>query len=491
MSLAHQLRTSESSNGKNSLADSSQRKLDNPTRRPGRGRSAGSVAGFLCLLALPMLACGWAGATGSPQDIATDNAYWNCPTASPIPTRCEQEDPPTVGPGTPTLEPIENCSEPLPTVTPYGRWLMPDNRGTSNTFYKGQDVYIGSLKINLSSYASAPIPDSQSAAHIFTFAVENDGDEDLDIQWPLQMIVREITLGDGTSQTGDWYETERSEAVASLPNWDPEMGSLRTGQRRTIQVAVDGPVGEARAIGFLPDPTYGRNPRDGGGVSENIVWFLPRDDVYCDRGNGDGPANRGEGGAVEGRPLATPAPAPYGYFQGWPIALDHQSAIVTQPFGCTAFPEILGYDCPNNAPYFHAGVDIAAKKRGVNGDLLLSTVDGIVTFVGPSSGKDCSFMVGNGRDTRGSEAPHQNLGWVIILSVLDPATSRPGPYTIKYGHTVPGGEAVQVGDRVHPGDIVGRMGSTGCSTNTHLHFQVQNRTGAFIDPFNFIGGPRR
>jgi murein DD-endopeptidase MepM/ murein hydrolase activator NlpD len=66
-----------------------------------------------------------------------------------------------------------------------------------------------------------------------------------------------------------------------------------------------------------------------------------------------------------------------------------------------------------------------------------------------------------------------------------------GPYTVKYGHTIVGSQRVQVGDEVQPGQILGLMGSTGCSTGPHLHFMVQNERGEFLDPMNFIGPNRR
>jgi murein DD-endopeptidase MepM/ murein hydrolase activator NlpD len=79
---------------------------------------------------------------------------------------------------------------------------------------------------------------------------------------------------------------------------------------------------------------------------------------------------------------------------------------------------------------------------------------------------------------------------MVQVRVVD-ATGRPGPYTVKYGHAIIGSEQVQTGDRVRPGQLLARMGSTGCSTGPHLHFMVQDQSGRFIDPFNFIGSPRR
>jgi murein DD-endopeptidase MepM/ murein hydrolase activator NlpD len=140
---------------------------------------------------------------------------------------------------------------------------------------------------------------------------------------------------------------------------------------------------------------------------------------------------------------------------------------ISQDFGCTDFPEIAGYDCPASRPWFHAGVDFAARR----GSPLYAVMEGTVTFVGVSQGVRCRFP--------GAEEPRTNLGWVVVV--------QSGPYTIKYGHTIVGSERVQAGDRVLPGQVLALMGSTGCSTGPHLHFQVQRPGQGFVDPFNLLG----
>jgi murein DD-endopeptidase MepM/ murein hydrolase activator NlpD len=44
---------------------------------------------------------------------------------------------------------------------------------------------------------------------------------------------------------------------------------------------------------------------------------------------------------------------------------------------------------------------------------------------------------------------------------------------------------VSVGDQVEAGDLIGRVGNTGCSLGSHLHFAVRRGT-TFLDPLGFL-----
>lgn len=50
-----------------------------------------------------------------------------------------------------------------------------------------------------------------------------------------------------------------------------------------------------------------------------------------------------------------------------------------------------------------------------------------------------------------------------------------------YNHIRPGGVLVSPGQRVSAGQLIGRMGSSGASTGTHLHFELY-RNGVRVDP---------
>lgn len=55
--------------------------------------------------------------------------------------------------------------------------------------------------------------------------------------------------------------------------------------------------------------------------------------------------------------------------------------------------------------------------------------------------------------------------------------------TTRYGHM--SAILVKVGDRIEPGDVIGRAGSTGRSTGPHIHYEVRRNDQA-IDPMHFL-----
>ena len=57
-------------------------------------------------------------------------------------------------------------------------------------------------------------------------------------------------------------------------------------------------------------------------------------------------------------------------------------------------------------------------------------------------------------------------------------------YQTAYGHCA--SLCVSVGDRVAKGDVIAKMGNTGRSTGTHLHFEVK-KDGAYVDPLGYVG----
>ncbi len=121
---------------------------------------------------------------------------------------------------------------------------------------------------------------------------------------------------------------------------------------------------------------------------------------------------------------------------------------LTQAYGCTAWglANRSEWNCPNRncGPFgFHAGIDIAAAPGARPG--LLAVGYGRVMQIGRLGG----YCGGLGPNAIG------------IIS---------GPWAIWYGHA--SAALVRAGDLVIPGQLIGRMGSLGCSTGNHVHFEV-------------------
>lgn len=108
------------------------------------------------------------------------------------------------------------------------------------------------------------------------------------------------------------------------------------------------------------------------------------------------------------------------------------------------------YDPFNGRAAMHAGVDFA----GAHGEPILAAAEGVVVRAGWMNGYGNVIDIDHGRG---------------ILT--------------RYGHL----SRIQVreGDRVVAGDQIGRMGSTGRSTGTHLHFEIRV-DGQALDPMPFL-----
>lgn len=97
--------------------------------------------------------------------------------------------------------------------------------------------------------------------------------------------------------------------------------------------------------------------------------------------------------------------------------------------------------------HHHSGNDIRPRVRGIDGDNIYAVADGKVIISKVNSGG-----INNGY---GYYILLQHDGWCSL-----------------YGHLM--GLDVIVGQKVKAGEQIGRMGNTGTSTSTHLHFQIYN-----------------
>ena len=108
----------------------------------------------------------------------------------------------------------------------------------------------------------------------------------------------------------------------------------------------------------------------------------------------------------------------------------------------------------NGASAFHSGIDVDAPA----GTDIHAVAEGVVTFDGqrPGYGNVIEIDHGNG-------------------------------YMTRYAHNAR--NLAKVGDRVHVGQTVAKVGSTGRSTGTHVHFEVW-LNGRALNPIAFVKSTR-
>jgi murein DD-endopeptidase MepM/ murein hydrolase activator NlpD len=124
---------------------------------------------------------------------------------------------------------------------------------------------------------------------------------------------------------------------------------------------------------------------------------------------------------------------------GWPVI----GGWISSHFGYRADP-FTGRGA------FHAGVDFAAPP----GTRVMATGPGVVSFAGYKSG----------------------YGYVVEVT-------HPTGYVTRYGHN--SRNLVREGQAVHKNQPIAMIGSTGRSTGTHVHFEVE-RDGKTVNPMRYL-----
>lgn len=140
--------------------------------------------------------------------------------------------------------------------------------------------------------------------------------------------------------------------------------------------------------------------------------------------------------------------------------------VLTQPYGCSAYACSCQceWQCPGRCGCggfsFHAGIDVARAGR--------------VQLLAAGYGR--VFQIGRLGGACGGLGPYA----VGIIS---------GPLVIWYGHA--SWALVRPGDLVSPGQPIAWMGSLGCSSGQHVHYEIgpsgYSSGCSSIDPTPYVG----
>ncbi len=164
-------------------------------------------------------------------------------------------------------------------------------------------------------------------------------------------------------------------------------------------------------------------------------------------------ASVGEGKAKQSYWWFTPVDQPEGWFDengkrlgGTALAEPKPDSRISSPFGRRTY-----YGRTTSAA-FHNGIDFEGKP----GEAILAAGDGVVNHAGW----------------------YFNYGRTVKISHAD-------NFETLYAHMSNFSAGLTPGMRVHKGDVIGYVGSSGRSTGPHLHFSVIV-DGQFVDPAPYI-----
>lgn len=124
---------------------------------------------------------------------------------------------------------------------------------------------------------------------------------------------------------------------------------------------------------------------------------------------------------------------------------------ISQGYGCTSFKLYA----KRGGCHFHDGIDVVSGS----GTPVRAVAVGVVAYSGWN--------------------PYDKEGRAYVVHVV-----HPDGFTSIYGHLLPTNH-VRAGELVHTGQVIGKMGNTGFSTGTHLHFELL-RNGKDVNPADYL-----
>lgn len=120
----------------------------------------------------------------------------------------------------------------------------------------------------------------------------------------------------------------------------------------------------------------------------------------------------------------------------------------------------------------HTGLDIASSDGSLGTINIIASKDGTVIYPSASDPINCSSSANKDSNCGGG------YGNYVMIEHSD------GTVTL-YGHLYENSITVKSGDIVKSGQVIGKMGSSGRSTGSHLHFEIRIN-GTRVDPQNYV-----
>lgn len=349
------------------------------------------------------------------------------------------------------------------------------------TFFMNSDINIGGpdgIILRVTNVESEPNPNNPEEQYYYVFVtIKNYTAEPIFVPISDLLFIRRVIDSSANPIRREWTSAIDPLVFKDLPSYDEQLllpdeepDRIAAQEERNFVVAFILPKGVVEEIGLATDLQRTVN-------SGLPIWIYPWDDPDgpfidpCGGGYTSGcypppptPVLLDDSGTYGGViPGVITPPAGLGL---WPT-----NGYILRGYGCEEFytgVDGAGFGCPPEKPWFHNGVDVA----NVENNPIYSPIDGTIEFASFNpSAPDCSHILG-------SQPPHQGLG--NYQRITDGATLH------YLGHL---SGFVLTGGAIGAGEFVSLMGSTGCSTGSHLHWIVYD-AGVLVDPSLWAGpGP--
>ncbi len=394
---------------------------------------------------------------------ARDLPVWECPTDVP-PATWTTEPTSTTLPGNPTSTAAATYT-PYPTSTPYmvlSDFPLEKHVKIGGVGGVGLGIWVWMDNVQVDGPFDIEDPDTGQSTTWWVASwdvtVENASlTRDYEFYPFAQLYVLEVIEADGTTHTpGAWGVSAEAHDLIGLSHLELTEAAtlLPPGDQRTVRAAALIPAPEVWRMGYVLDPLDTEDIAEmvaKQSLGSNVgVWINDYDNTCT-------------GEITPGAPGGPPPPA-----LTLLIRRPVDNVYIIRGYGCSMyFTGELGTSCPAGEPWFHNGTDYTTTTDSNYYET--TAVMGSVQHAGDNpTGPDCSDIVG-------SQPPHNGYGnYVKHTTIVD-------GHSLQIWGAHLSGFNVTTGEGTNSGQVLGYVGSTGCSTGPHLHFSVKV-DGLYVDP---------